>query len=118
MSRGINKAILVGNVGKDAELSNLPSGQQVAKFSLATSRSYKDNGGEQKEETDWHNIVAWGKLAEICGKYVQKGKQVYIEGRIQYRVWEGNDGQKRYSTDIIANEVQLLGGKSREPGEY
>jgi single-strand DNA-binding protein len=111
VARGINKVILVGNLGKDPELSYLPSGQSVAKFSLATSRSYKDKSGETKEETEWHNIVAWGKLGEICAQYLTKGRQAYVEGRIQTRTWEGRDGNKRTSVDIVASDVQMLGGR-------
>jgi single-strand DNA-binding protein len=111
VARGINKVILVGNLGKDPELSYLPSGQSLAKFSLATSRSYKDKSGELKEETEWHNIVAWGKLGEICAQYLSKGRQAYIEGRIQSRTWEGRDGNKRTSVDIVASDVQMLGGR-------
>lgn len=111
MARGVNKVILVGNLGKDPELSYLPSGQSVAKFSLATSRSYKDKSGEMKEETEWHNIVAWGKLGEICAQYLAKGRQAYVEGRIQTRTWEGRDGNKRTSVDIVASDVQMLGGR-------
>ena len=111
MARGVNKVILVGNLGKDPELSYLPSGQSVAKFSLATSRSYKDKSGEVKEETEWHNIVAWGKLGEICAQYLKKGRQAYVEGRIQTRTWEGRDGNKRTSVDIVAEDVQMLGGR-------
>jgi len=111
VARGVNKVILVGNLGKDPELSYLPSGQSVAKFSLATSRSYKDKSGELKEETEWHNIVAWGKLGEICAQYLSKGRQAYIEGRIQSRTWEGKDGNKRTSVDIVASDVQMLGSR-------
>jgi single-strand DNA-binding protein len=116
VARGINKVILVGNLGKDPELSYLPSGQSVAKFSLATSRSYKDKSGELKEETEWHNIVAWGKLGEICAQYLTKGRQAYIEGRIQSRTWEGRDGNKRTSVDIVASDVQMLGGRGEGGG--
>ena len=116
MARGVNKVILVGNLGKDPELSYLPSGQSVAKFSLATSRSYKDKSGELKEETEWHNIVAWGKLGEICAQYLSKGRQAYIEGRIQSRTWEGKDGNKRTSVDIVASDVQMLGGRGEGAG--
>ena len=116
MARGINKVILVGNLGKDPELSYLPSGQSVAKFSLATSRSYKDKSGEMKEETEWHNIVAWGKLGEICAQYLTKGRQAYVEGRIQSRTWEGRDGQKRTTVDIVASDVQMLGGRGEGGG--
>jgi single-strand DNA-binding protein len=116
VARGINKVILVGNLGKDPELSYLPSGQSVAKFSLATSRSYKDKNGEMKEETEWHNVVAWGKLGEICAQYLTKGRQAYVEGRIQSRTWEGRDGQKRTSVDIVANDIQMLGGRGEGGG--
>jgi single-strand DNA-binding protein len=116
VARGINKVILVGNLGKDPELSYLPSGQSVAKFSLATSRSYKDKSGETKEETEWHNIVAWGKLGEICAQYLTKGRQAYVEGRIQTRTWEGRDGNKRTSVDIVASDVQMLGGRGEGGG--
>jgi single-strand DNA-binding protein len=109
MARGINKVILVGNLGRDPELNYLPSGQSVCKFSLATSRAYKDKQGELKEETEWHNIVAWGKTGEICAQYLKKGGQAYIEGRIQSREYEGKDGQKRKTYEIIADNVQILG---------
>ena len=111
MAGSVNKVILVGRLGKDPELSYLPSGQSVAKFSLATDRSYKDKTGELKKETDWHNIVAWGKTGEICAKYLVKGRQVYVEGRIQNRTWEARDGKKRYNTDIVAENVVLLGSR-------
>jgi single-strand DNA-binding protein len=117
VARGINKVILVGNLGRDPELSYLPSGQSVAKFSLATSRRYKDKSGETKDETEWHNIVAWGKTAEICAQYLKKGGQAYVEGRIQSRTWEGRDGQKRTSVDIVADQVVLLGGRGEGGGE-
>ena len=116
MARGVNKVILVGNLGRDPELSYLPSGQSMAKFSLATSRSYKDKSGEMKEETEWHNIVAWGKLGEICAQYLSKGRQAYVEGRIQSRTWEGRDGNKRTSVDIVASDVQMLGGRGEGGG--
>ena len=112
MSRGINKVILVGNLGKDPEVSYLPSGQSLTKFSLATSRSIKDKTtGEWKEETDWHNIVAWGKTGESVAQYLSKGRQVYVEGRIQNRTWEDKEGKKRYNTDIVAENIMLLGGR-------
>ncbi len=117
MARGVNKVILVGNLGRDPELSYLPSGQSVAKFSLATSRSYKDKSGELKEETEWHNIVAWGKLGEICAQYLAKGRQAYVEGRIQSRTWEGRDGNKRTTVEIVAENVQMLGGRGEGAAE-
>lgn len=115
MARGVNKAILIGNAGRDAELKYLPSGASVSEFSLATSHSFKDKSGERKEVSHWHNIKAWGKLGEICGEYVKKGSQVYIEGRIEYRDYEAKDGSKRSVTEIVAEQIQLLGSKS-QPG--
>lgn len=110
---GMNKAILIGNLGKDPEVRYTPSGTAVANFSIATSESWKDKeSGEKRERTEWHRIVAWGKLAEICGEYLHKGKQVYVEGRIQTRDWEDNDGIKRYTTEIIINQILMLGTRS------
>ena len=117
MARGVNKVILLGNLGKDPELSYLPSGQSVAKFSLATSRKYKDKNGELKEETEWHNIVAWGKLGEISAQYLKKGRQAYVEGRISSRKWEDREGKQRTTVEIVANEVVVLGGRGEEGGE-
>ncbi|TLM68176.1 MAG: single-stranded DNA-binding protein [Deltaproteobacteria bacterium] len=110
----INKAILVGNLGKDPELRYTANGQAVATFSLATTEKFKNKGGEQQERTEWHNIVAWGPLAEICGKYLTKGKQIYCEGRIQSRSYDDRDGNKRYITEIVISDMQMLGGR---PGE-
>ena len=104
----VNKAILVGNLGKDPELRYTPSGTAVCTFSLATTDRFKNKQGEQQERTEWHNIVVWAGLAEICGKYLTKGKQVYIEGRIQNRSYDDRDGNKRYITEIVANEMQML----------
>lgn len=111
MARSVNKVILLGRLGKDPELTYIPSGQSVAKFTMATNRSYKDKSGEWKEETDWHNIVAWGKLGEICAQYLAKGRQAYVEGQIRTRSWEDREGKKRTTTEIIANEVVLLGSR-------
>ncbi|WP_225072760.1 single-stranded DNA-binding protein [Desulfuromonas sp. CSMB_57] len=105
----VNKVILVGNLGKDPELRYTASGTAVANFSLATTERYKDREGQTQEKTEWHNIVAWRQLAEICGKYLQKGKQVYIEGRIQTRSYDDKDGNKRYITEIVADQMQMLG---------
>lgn len=106
---GINKVILVGNLGRDPEVSYTPSGTAVAKFSIATSEKWTDKGtGEKKDKTEWHRITAFGKLGEICGEYLSKGKQVYIEGRLQYGSYE-KDGVTRYTTDIIASQMQMLG---------
>jgi single-strand DNA-binding protein len=109
---GINKAIIVGRLGRDPEVRYTPSGVAVANFSVATSEEWKDkDSGEKKERTEWHRIVAFGKLGEICGEYLAKGKQVYIEGRIQTRDWEDQNGVKRYTTEIVASQMQMLGTK-------
>lgn len=113
MAGSINKVILIGRLGKDPELKYTPSGTPVAKFSLATDSSYKDASGDRQQRTEWHNIVAWSKLAEICGQYLTKGKQVYIEGRIQSRQWEDKQtGAKRTAYDIVANQMIMLGSRS------
>jgi single-strand DNA-binding protein len=105
----INKVTLVGNLGKDPEIRYTPSGIAVANFTIATSEKWKDKeSGEMKTQTEWHNIVVWRRLAEICGEYLSKGRQVYIEGKLQTRSWE-KDGIKRYSTEIVANEMKMLG---------
>lgn len=114
----VNKVILVGNLGKDPELRYTPSGAAVASFSLATSERYKDRNGEWVDKTEWHNIVAWRNLAEICGKYLHKGKQVYIEGKIQTRSYDDRDGNKRYITEIVADQMQMLGRAGEENGGY
>jgi len=109
---GINKVILIGNLGNDPEVRYTPSGDAVANFSIATSEEWKDkNTGEKKERTEWHRIVAWRRLGEICGEYLSKGRQVYVEGRIQTNAWEDKEGNKRYTTEILANTVQFLGGR-------
>jgi single-strand DNA-binding protein len=108
---GINKVILVGNLGADPEIKYFPSGDAVCNFSVATSETWKDkDSGEKKEKTEWHRIATYRKLAEICGKYLSKGSMVYIEGKLQTRSWE-KDGVTRYTTEIIASEMQMLGGK-------
>lgn len=112
----VNKVILVGNLGKDPELRYTPAGVAVATFSLATSERFKDRDGQQQEKTEWHNVVAWRQLAEICGKYLHKGKQVYIEGKIQTRSYDDRDGNKRYITEIVADQMQMLGRLSDEGG--
>lgn len=108
MSRGVNKVILIGNLGRDPELSYSPSGMAIARFSLATAEGRKRDDGTWEDVTEWHRVVVFGKSAEMVGQYVTKGKQVYIEGRIHYDQYE-KDGVKRYTTDIIAREVKLLG---------
>ena len=112
MSGSVNKVILVGRLGKDPELKYTPSGAPVAKFSLATDESFKDRTGEKQNRTEWHNIVAWNKLAEICGEYLTKGKLIYIEGSIRSRQWQDQAGNKRTSYEIIANQMQMLGSKA------
>src|SRR5277367_6680243 len=113
----VNKAILIGNLGRDPEVRYLPSGQNVASFTLATSDSYTDRAGSRQERTDWHNIVVFGKQAELCGQYLKKGRQVYIEGRISTRTYEAKDGSgKRTRTEIVAQRVQFLGGRGGAGG--
>ena len=115
--RGVNKVILIGNLGKDPEMRYLPSGQAVTKFSLATGSRWKDKDGQWQDRTDWHNIVAFGKTAEICNEYLKKGRQVFIEGRIQTRSYDDRDGNKKWITEIIAQSMQMLGRKGEEEEE-
>jgi len=110
VSRGINKAILIGNVGKDPEIKHLDSGMVIANFPLATSETYKNKNNEKVTNTEWHNIVLFRSQAEIAEKYVNKGDALYIEGRIRTRSWEDKDGNKRYMTEIVGNNMQMLGG--------
>lgn len=105
----INKVILVGNLGKDPELIKTPSGISLCKFTMATTERYKDKQGEQQTKTEWHNIVVWGGLAETCGKWLHRGKQVYIEGKLQTTNYEDKSGNKRYRAEIVANRMQMLG---------
>jgi len=119
MAGGINKVILVGNLGQDPEIRYTADGRPIANFSIATSESWKDkNSGEKREKTEWHRVVVFGKLAEICGEYLSKGRQVYIEGKLQTRKWQGQDGQDRYTTEVVIDgfngTMQMLG--SREGG--
>jgi single-strand DNA-binding protein len=112
MAKSVNKVILVGNLGKDPEVKFTPNGVPVAKFSLATNERFKDKAGEWQERTEWHNIVAWQRLAEIVGEYVKKGSKIYIEGRLQTSSWEDKQsGEKKYRTEIIASDLVLLGGR-------
>ncbi len=107
----VNKVILIGNLGRDPEIRYLPSGQPVASFSIATTENFNDRTGARQERTEWHNIVVWGKQAELCSQYLKKGRQVYIEGRITNRQYEARDGSgKRYRTEVVAQRVQFLGG--------
>jgi len=114
MSKSLNKVQLIGNLGKDPELKYTSAGVAVATFSIATSDSWKDQEGNTQERTEWHNIVAWRKLAEICGEWLKKGKRVYIEGRLQTRSYE-KDGVKRYSTEIVADQLIMLDGGGQRP---
>ena len=112
---GVNKVILVGNLGKDPEVRYTPSGVAVANFTIATSEEWKDkNTGEKQGRTEWHRVVAWRRLGEICGEYLRKGSQVYVEGKLQTRAWEDRDGSKRYTTEIVASTMQMLGAPNRE----
>ena len=111
---GVNKAIIVGNLGKDPEVRYTEGGQAVANFTVATSEKWTDKEGKPQEKTEWHRIVAWGKLAEICGKYLAKGRQCYVEGQLQTRKWTDKDGHERYTTEIKARDVTFLGGKTTD----
>ncbi|MCK4223828.1 MAG: single-stranded DNA-binding protein [candidate division Zixibacteria bacterium] len=115
--RGVNKVILIGNLGKDPELRYLPSGQSVTKFPLATGSKWKDKDGQWQDRTDWHNIVAFGRTAEVCNEYLKKGSQVYVEGRIQTRSYDDRDGNKKWITEIIAQSMQMLGRKGEPEAE-
>ncbi len=109
----VNKVILVGNLGRDPEVRSTPSGQPVASFSLATNRKWRDRDGNRQEQTEWHNIVCWGRLAEIAGQFLAKGKQVYVEGRLQTRSWEDRQsGEKKYRTEVICENFQMLGSRA------
>ena len=112
MARGVNKVILVGNLGADPEVKYMPNGNAVANVTLATSESWKDKqSGENREKTEWHRVVFFRRLAEIVGEYLKKGSQVYIEGKLQTRKWQDKNGVDRYTTEIVANEMQMLGGR-------
>ncbi len=113
MARGINKVILIGNLGAEPEVRYMPSGQAVANVRLATNESWRDREtGETQDRTEWHNVVFYSKLAEIVKEYLHKGSQVYVEGRIRTRKWQDRDGHDRYTTEIVANEMQMLGGRA------
>jgi single-strand DNA-binding protein len=116
MAAGVNKVILVGNLGKDPEVRHLEGGVSVANFTLATNDYYKDKSGARIERTEWHNIAAWRGLAEVAEKYLRKGHQVYIEGRIRTRQYQDKDNQTRYITEIVADEMTMLGGKPQGEG--
>jgi single-strand DNA-binding protein len=112
MPKSVNKVIILGNMGKDPEVKYTPQGTPVAKFSIATEHGYKDKAGNWQKQTEWHNVVAWARLAEICGEYAHKGDKIYIEGRLQTRSWDDQQsGQKKYMTEVVAGDIVLLGNK-------
>ena len=111
MSRGLNKVMIIGHLGRDPEMRYTPSGRPVTTFTVATSRSWSSMDGERHQETEWFNVVAWGNLAEICKQYLNKGQQVYIEGRLQTRKWEDKEGNKHSSVEIVASEMMMLGDR-------
>ncbi len=114
---GLNKVMLIGNLGKDPEVRYTPGGQAVANFTIATNESWNDKAGQKQERTEWHRIVVWGKVAELCGEYLTKGRQVYVDGRLQTREWNNKEGVKQYTTEIVANQVLFLSGGERGPGK-
>ena len=119
MARGINKVIIVGNLGQDPETRYMPSGAAVTNFTVATNESWKDKQtGEQKDRTEWHRVAMFNRLAEIAAEYLRKGSQVYIEGKLRTRKWQGQDGNDRYTTEIIADEMQMLGGRGDGGGSF
>ena len=119
MARGVNKVILVGNLGKDPETRYMPSGGAVTNITVATSESWKDKQtGQQQERTEWHRIVFFNRLAEIAAEYLKKGSKVYLEGSLRTRKWQGQDGQDRYTTEIVANEMQMLDSRGSAGGDY
>lgn len=113
----LNKCMIIGNLGRDPEMRYTPSGQAVTQFTVAVNRNYKDQQGERQEETEWFRIVAWGQQAEFAAEYLRKGAKVYIEGRLQTRQWEGQDGQKRYTTELVANTIQNLERRARDDAD-
>jgi single-strand DNA-binding protein len=114
--RSLNRVQLIGNMGRDPEMRYTTSGKAVCNFSVATSHTWKDPDGTPQERTEWHNIVAWGKLGEICNQYLAKGRQVFLEGRLQTRKWQGQDGSDRYTTEVVIDNMILLGGGRNEGG--
>lgn len=113
----VNKVILLGRLGQDPELKYTPSGTAVCNFSLATTESWSDKSGQKQERTEWHRIVVWGKLAELCNQYLAKGRQAFVEGALQTRSWDDKQGQKRYTTEINAKTIQFVGGPSADRGD-
>ena len=118
MTRGLNKVMIIGHVGREPEMRYTPSGRPVTSFSVATSRSWTSAEGERKEETEWFNVVAWGNLAEICKTHLSKSQQVYVEGRLQTRGWEDDSGKKHFRTELVANEMILLGERKNNRHDF
>jgi single-strand DNA-binding protein len=118
MAGGVNKVILIGNLGADPEVRFTPGGQAVANFRIATNESWTDKNQQKQERTEWHRIVVWGKLAELCGEYLKKGRQAYVEGRLQTREWTDKEGKKNYTTEVVAQTVQFLGGRGEGGGGF
>jgi single-strand DNA-binding protein len=117
MARGVNKVILIGNLGADPEMKYTASGTAICKFRLATSEQFKDRDGNLKERTEWHRVTVWAKLAEICGQYLSKGRQVYVEGSLRTTSWDDQDSNKRYMTEVVARDIQFLGGGASGPNQ-
>lgn len=119
MAKGLNKVMIIGRLGQDPRMRYTPSGKPVASFSVGASRSWTSSNGERRQETEWFNVVAWGHLAEICNRYLSKGRRVYVEGRLQTRGWEDDEGKKHYRTELVANEMIMLDsqGERKETGE-
>lgn len=115
-SKGVNKVILVGSLGQDPEVKYMPNGNAVTNISVATSESWKDQQGQMQERTEWHRVVMFRRLAEIAGEYLRKGSQVYLEGKLQTRKWQDQNGQDRYSTEVVADQMQMLGGRNQDGG--
>ncbi|MDX1991568.1 MAG: single-stranded DNA-binding protein [bacterium] len=118
MGRGLNKVMIIGYVGREPEMRYTPSGRPVTSFSVATSRTWTSSEGERREETEWFNVVAWGNLAEICKAHLSKNQQVYVEGRLQTRGWEDESGKKHFRTELVANEMILLGDRRQHHTEF
>lgn len=118
MARGLNKVMIIGHLGRDPEMRYTPNGRPVTSFSVATTRMWTSAEGERREETEWFNVVAWGNLAEICKAHLTKGQQVYVEGRLQTRGWEDEDGKKHFRTELVANEMILLGDRRQAVDYY
>ena len=116
MAGGVNKVILIGNLGSDPEMRHIPSGTAVCEFRMATNETWTDKNGQKQERTEWHRVVAWGKLGELCSRYLSKGRQAYVEGKLRTRSWEDKDGNKRWTTEIIANDVQFLSAGGQRGG--